>query len=178
MKVGSIVQVRSFSEYTVKVPPEENEGYVPASKVPAGTYVSIKSAQGTIVGIVTSVQHDIKEEYLPFLSEDKQDIFAPYVNDYRSSYLAIKGVGNVQNNKVSQSLAFAPVVNDVVQLMDDEEIRAFHFFNGKPSFTYYRKISSELDADTLCRAIDHVSVSVPECRPMLKVLKKYTEGKS
>jgi hypothetical protein len=177
MKVGSIVQVRSFSEYTVKAPPEENDGYVAASKVPAGTYVSIRSAQGFVVGIVTSVQHDIKEEYLPFLSHEKQDVFAPYVNDYRSSYLAIRGIGNIQGSRANQSLAFAPVVNDVVELMDKESIRAFHTPEGRPSFSYYRKISSEIDGDTLCCAIDHVAGAVPECKPMLTALKKHTENR-
>jgi len=110
MKVGSIVQVKSFSQYVAKVPLEESDGYVPASKVPAGTFVSIKTAQGAVIGIVTSVQHEIKEDLLPFLSEEKQEVFAPYVNDYRSSYLAIHGIGNVQGTKAVQSLSYAPVV--------------------------------------------------------------------
>jgi hypothetical protein len=178
MKVGSIVQVKSFSEYMAKVPLEENDGYVSAAKVPAGTYVSIKSAQGTVIGIVTGVQHEIKEEYLPFLSEEKQEVFAPYVNDYRSSYLAIRGIGSMQKGRVVQSLDFAPVVNDVVELMDREGIRAFHMPGGRPSFSYYRKLSSSLEPDTLCCAIDRISEAVPECKPMLSALKKHTENKS
>jgi hypothetical protein len=178
MKVGSIVQVRSFSEYTAKVPLEENDGYVSASKVPAGTYVSIKTAQGSVIGIVTSVHHEIKEDVLPFLSEVKQEAFAPYVNDYRSSYLAVHGIGNLQGSKVLQSLDFAPVVNDVVELMDKDSIRAFHTPGGRPSFSYYRKLSSALDAETLCCAIDQVARAVPECKPMLAALKKHTESKS
>ena len=162
MKVGSIVQVKSFSEYTVKVPAEENDGYVPASKVPAGTFVSIRTAQGSVVGIVTGVQHEIREDVLPFLSEEKQEVFAPYMNDYRSSYLVIYGIGNMQGTRPVQSLAFAPVVNDVVELMSREDIRAFHTPGGRPSFSYYRKLSSALDPDTLCCAIDRVSEAVPE----------------
>lgn len=178
MKVGSIVQVRSFSEYVAKVPPEENDGYVAAAKVPAGTYVSIKTVQGSVIGIVTGIQHEIKEDVLPFLSEEKQEVFAPYVNDYRSSYLAIHGIGNLQGSNVLQSLAFAPVINDVVELMDNEGIRAFHTPGGRPSFSYYRKLSSALDAEILCCAIDHVALAVPECKPMLAALKKHTESKS
>jgi len=178
MKVGSIVQVRSFSDYMAKVPPEENDGYVAASKVPAGTYVSIKTAQGSVVGIVSGVQHEIKEDALPFLSEEKQEVFAPYVNDYRSSYLAIHGIGNLQGSKVLQKLEFAPVVNNVVELMDNEAIRAFHTPGGRPSFSYYRKLSSTLDVEILCCAIDHVARAVPECKPMLSALKKHTESKA
>ncbi|HTY89814.1 MAG TPA: hypothetical protein VMC84_01425 [Methanocella sp.] len=178
MKVGSIVQVKSFSDYMAKVPLEESDGYMPASKVPAGTYVSIKTVQGSVIGIVTGVQHEIKEDVLPFLSEEKQEVFAPYVNDYRSSYLAIHGIGNVQGGKASQSLGYAPVVNDVVELMDNEEIRAFHTPGGRPSFSYYRKLSSALDNETLCCAIDHVAAAVPECKPLLAALKKHTENKA
>ncbi len=178
MKVGSIVQVKSFSEYTVKVPAEESDGYVAASKVPAGTYVSIRTAQGSVVGIVTSVQHAIKEDVLPFLSEEKQEVFAPYVNDYRSSYLVIYGIGNVQGTKASQFLSYAPVINDVVELMSRDDVRAFHMPGGRPSFSYYRKLSSVLDPDTLCCAIDRVSEALPERRPMLAALKKLTESKA
>ena len=178
MKVGSVVQVKSFSEYVIKVPLEEGDGYVPASKVQAGTYVTIKSSQGKVVGIVKDVRHDVKEEYLPFLSGEKQEIFTPYSNDFRSSYLIIQGIGNIQVDKAVQSLEFAPIVNDVVELMSSDGIRAFHSINGKPSFTYYRKIASEVDADTLCRAIDRLSESMPECKPLLMAMKKYTECKS
>jgi hypothetical protein len=178
LKVGSVVQVKSFSEYVVKVPLEEGDGYVSASKVPAGTYVTIRSGQGHIVGIVTGVRHDVKEEYLPFLSEEKQEIFTPYSNDFRSSYLLIQGIGNVRDGKALQSLDFAPIVNDTVELMSNDGIRAFHMPNGRPSFSYYRKLSSVLEADTLCCAIDHVAMAVPECKPLLGALKKHTENKA
>jgi len=178
LKVGSIVQVKSFSDYVVKVPLEEGDGYVHAAKIPAGTYVSIRTAQGLVVGIVTSVQHEIKEDVLPFLSEEKQEVFAPYVNDYRSSYLAIRGIGNVQGTRVLHSLDYAPTVNDCVELMDREGIRTFHMPGGKASFSYYRKLSSALDPDTLCCVIDNVALAVPECKPMLSALRKHTENKA
>lgn len=175
MKVGTVIQVRSFSEYLVKAPLEECDGYVAASSVPVGTYVSIKSAQGSIIGIVTGVQHDIKEEYLPFLSEEKREVFIPYVNDYRSSYLIIKGIGNVQDGKAFQSLSFAPMVNDVAEMMSRDSVRAFHMPNGKPSFSYYRKLSSGLDPAIMSAIIDRLAEAIPESRPMLASLKKYTE---
>lgn len=178
MKVGSIVQVRSFSEYTVKVPLEENDDYVPVSRIPAGTFVSIRSAQGSVIGIVTGVKHDIKEEFLPFLSEEKQETFVPYVNDYRSSYIVVKGIGNVRDNKATQSLDFTPVVNDIVEVMDKDAIRAFHMPGGKPGFSYYKNIHSKVEPDTLCLAIDRIAESLPESRPMLAALKKYTERKA
>lgn len=175
MKVGTVIQVKSFSEYIVKAPLEECDGYVAASCIPAGTYVSVKSAQGSVIGIVAGVQHDIKEEYLPFISEEKREVFIPYVNDYRSSYLMIKGIGNIKDGKAIQSLAFAPVVNDVAEIMDRDGIRAFHMPDGRPSFSYYRKLSSSLEPAIVSVVIDRLAEAIPESRAMLDALKKYTE---
>ncbi len=177
MKVGSIVQVKSFCEYIVKVPLEADDGYVAVSRIPAGTYVMIRSKDGYVVGIVTDVRHSIKEDYLPFLTQEKQDIFMPYASDYRSSYLVIKGIGNEHDGRVAQSLTFAPEVNDSVQTMEKDDIRAFHTQDGRPSFLYYKKLSMSVDATAICGAIDILAESMPECRQMLKALKKHTEAK-
>lgn len=177
MKVGSIVQVKSFCEYIVKVPLEADDGYVPVSRIPAGTYVMVRSKDGYVVGIVTDVRHSIKEDYLPFLTQEKQDIFMPYASDYRSSYLVIEGIGNEHDGKVAQNLTFAPEVNDPVRTMEKDDIRMFHMHDGKPSFSYYKKISMSVDAAAICGAIDMLSESMPECRQMLKALKKHTEAK-
>lgn len=175
MKVGSVVQVKSFCDYVVKVPLEADDGYVPVSRIPAGTYVMIRSKEGIVVGIVTDVLHNIKEDYLPFLSQEKQDIFMPYASDYRSSYLVVKGIGNEHGQQISHRLSFAPGVNDPVETMEVEEIRTFHILDGRPSFGYYKKISLDVDATALCGAIDALSGSMPECKQMLKALRKYTE---
>ncbi len=178
MKVGSIVQVKSFCDYIVKVPLEADDGYVPVSRIPAGTYVSVRSKDGYIIGIVIDVLHTVKEDYLPFMSQEKQEIFMPYASDYRSSYLIIKGVGNMQNGKSIQQLEFAPEVNDPVDMMTKEAIREFHLHDGKPSFTYYKTISMSVQATAICGAIKVLADSMPECQSMLKALKKYTEGKT
>lgn len=178
MKVGSIVQVKSFCDYVVKVPLEADEGYMPVSRIPAGTYVSIRSKDGYIVGIITDVLHMVKEDYLPFMSQEKQEIFMPYASDYRSSYLIIKGVGNMQSGRSIQQLTFAPEVNDPVDIMTKDAIREFHLHDGRPCFTYYRKLLTSVQATALCGAIDALTDSMPECKSMLKALKKYTEGKA
>ena len=177
MKVGAIVQVKSFCEYVVKVPLEADDGYVPVSRIPAGAYVSIRSNDGYVVGIVTDVRHSIKEDYLPFLSQEKQDIFMPYASDYRSSYLVIRGIGNEHEGTVAQSLTFAPEVNDPVQTMEKDDIKNFHMQDGRPNFSYYKKISMSVDAAAICGAIDMLAESMPECKQMLKALKKHTEAK-
>ena len=178
MKVGTVIQVRSFSEYLVKAPLEECDGYQAVSCIPAGTFLSIGSARGSVIGIVAGIQHDIKEEYLPYISEEKREIFIPYVNDYKSSYLMIKGIGNIKDGKAIQRLAFAPVVNDVAEVMGSEDIRAFHMPGGRPSFSYYRKLSSSLDPSIMSAVIDRLSEAIPESRAMLAALKKYMERQS
>ncbi|MCD1295211.1 hypothetical protein CUJ83_09395 [Methanocella sp. CWC-04] len=177
MKVGSVVQVKSFSDYVVKVPVDTDEGYIPVSKVTAGTYVSVSSDDGEIIGIVTDVLHSVKEDYLPFMAGDKQDIFIPYTSDYRNSYLLIKGIGNIQEGNASHSLVFAPRINDPVRIMETAEIRAFHTSgDGKPTFSYYRKLSTSMDPEIVTGAIDRVACAMPECLPLLKALKKHTEN--
>ena len=178
MKLGSIIQVRSFCDYIVKVPIDSGNGYVPVSGIRTGTYVAIQSTPGMVVGIVTDVIHSIKEDYLPYLPEEKQEVFLPYVTDFRSSYLIIKGIGNVTGNVNSHDLSFAPGINDPVRMMDDREIRDFHYNgNGSPGFSYYRRLSASIDPAVVSATIDRLIQSMPECKSMLMALKNYTEYK-
>jgi hypothetical protein len=177
MKIGSIVQVRTFSEYVVKTPVDLNDGYLAASGIPPGTYVSVTAREGKVVGIVTNVLHSVKEDYLPYLPEGKQDVFLPYATDYRSSYLIITGLGNIVDGKASYELAFTPGINDLAEIMEREDIKAFHLRNGKASFAYYRRLQQSVDPAIIARAIDCAVKAMPECAPMLKALKKLTEKK-
>ncbi|HUL62500.1 MAG TPA: hypothetical protein VLT35_05510 [Methanocella sp.] len=177
MKVGSVVQVRTFSEYVIKTPVDRNDGYVAASSVPPGTYVSIKASEGEVVGIVTNVLHSVKEDYLPYLPEGKQEVFLPYATDYRSSYLIVTGIGSLARGRPSHELAFAPGINDLAETMEPEEIKAFHLRDGRASFAYYRRLQKSVDPATLASAIDCAIRAMPDCAPMLKALKKLTERK-
>lgn len=177
MLVGSVIQVRSFSEYIVKAPVEQDDGYMPVNNIQAGTFVSIESDSGKTIGIVMDVQHNVKEDYLPFLSGDKQDIFLPYSSDYRNSYLIIKGIGNIIDGKSEQRLIFAPGINDTVCILEDNDIRSYHLTpEGDPVFKYYKKLSTEADGRTLIGAIEKMIKAMPECEPQLKALKKFTEN--
>ncbi len=177
MKIGSIVQVRTFSEYVIKTPVDRNDGYLDVSCIPPGTYVSITTRDGRVVGIVTNVLHSVKEEYLPYLPEGKQEVFLPYATDYRSSYLIVIGIGNFVDDKPSYELAFTPGINDLAEKMETEDVRAFHVHDGKASFAYYRKLQQSVDPAIAAGAIDCAMRAMPECTPMLKALKKMTEKK-
>jgi hypothetical protein len=177
MKIGSIVQVRTFSEYVVKTPVDASDGYVSVSGIPPGTYVAIRSEQGRVVGIVTNVLHNVKEDYLPYLPEGKQEVFLPYVTDYRSSYIVVTGIGNLANGTPEHEIAFAPGIGDLAETMDAVDIRQFHLRDGKASFSYYPRLLQFVTPSTLAGSIDSASKAMPECAPMLKALKKYTEKK-
>ena len=177
MKIGSIVQVRTFSQYVVKTPVDLNDGYLPASAIPPGTYVSVNARDGKVIGIVTNVLHSVKEEYLPYLPEGKQEVFLPYATDYRSSYLIITGIGNIAGEKPCYELAFTPDINDLAERMEPEDIKAFHMQDGKATFAYYRRLQQSVEPATVASAIDCVIKAMPECSPMLKALKKLTEKK-
>lgn len=177
MKIGSIVQVRTFSQYVVKTPVDLNDGYLAASAIPPGTYVSVSARDGKVVGIVTNVLHSVKEEYLPYLPEGKQEVFLPYATDYRSSYLIITGIGNLVDGKPSHELAFTPDINDLAVRMEPDDIKSFHMHDGKASFAYYRRLQQSVEPAIVASAIDCVTKAMPECSPMLKALKKLTEKK-
>jgi hypothetical protein len=177
MKIGSIVQVRTFSEYLVKTPVDHSDGYVPASSIAPGTYVSINARDGKVVGIVTNALHNVKEDYLPYLPEGKQEVFLPYATDYRSSYLIITGIGNLIDCGPCHELKFTPGINDLAEVMEPAEIKAFHINGGKASFAYYRKLQQNVDPAIVASAIDNAIKAMPECAPMLKALKKLTERK-
>jgi hypothetical protein len=178
MKIGSIVQVRTFSEYVVKTPVDLNDGYLAASAIPPGTYVSVTARGGRVIGIVTNVLHSVKEEYLPYLPEGKQEVFLPYATDYRSSYLIVTGIGNFVDGKPSHELAFTPGINDLAEKMEPDDIRAFHVRDGKASFAYYRRLQRSVEPAIVASAIDCAIRAMPECASMLKALKKLTEKKA
>ena len=175
MKIGSIVQVRTYTEYLVKTPVDRSDGYVTASGIPPGTYVMINAREGKVIGIVTNVLHNVKEDYLPYLPEGKQEVFLPYATDYRSSYLIVLGIGNLVDGKPSHELSFTPGINDLVEMMAAEDIRAFHLQDGRASFAYYRRLQRSVDPAIVASAIDCAARAMPDCAPMLRALKKLAE---
>lgn len=174
MKIGSVIQVKSFHDYYAKAPLDAEDGYMMASEVPAGTFVCIESAKGLVVGIVTGVLHSVREDLLPYVEGEKREVFFPYMADMRSSYLIIKGIGSMGGNVALQDVSFAPCINDVVRIMERDEVRAFH----KQGFTYYRSIQKSIEPVALSKAIDMLMTSMPEAAPMLKALKRYTENRA
>ena len=178
MKIGSIVQVRSFAEYVVRVPVDGDSGYIPASSLGIGSYVSIKSAQGSVIGVISDILHNVKEDLLPYLPQEKQEVFVPYMADFRSSYVVVSGIGCMSTSLPSHTIAFTPAINDIVELMQPADIKAFHQTgDGKMSFGYYKKLTQSTSPAVASSAIDRASEAMPECSGMLKALKKYTENR-
>ena len=179
MKIGSVVQVRSFAEYVVRVPVDSDSGYVPASSLGIGSYVSIKSSQGSVIGVIADILHNVKEDLLPYLPQDKQEVFVPYLADFRSSYVVITGIGCMTGGAPSHAIVFTPAINDVTELMEPEDIRVFHRTgDGKTGFGYYKKLTQSTNPAVAASAIDRASEAMPDCAPMLKALKKFTENRN
>jgi len=179
LKIGSVVQVRSFAEYVVRVPVDSDSGYVPASSLGIGSYVSIKSSQGSVIGIISDIMHNVKEDVLPYLPQEKQEVFVPYMADFRSSYVVVTGVGCMTGSAPSHAIVFTPAINDVTELMDPAEIKAFHQTgDGKTSFAYYKKLTQSTNSTVASSAIDKACEAMPECSGMLKALKKFTENRN
>jgi len=177
MKIGSVVQVRSFAEYVVRVPVEADSGYVPASSLGVGSYVAIKSAQCSVIGVISDVLHNVKEELLPYLPSEKQEIFTPYLADFRSSYVVVTGVGSMTCGRPSHTVTCTPAINDVAELMEPQEIREFHTENGKLGFGYYWKLMQSANPSVAICSLNRVMESMPECSAMLRAMKKYTENR-
>lgn len=178
MKIGSVVQVRSFAEYVVRVPVDGDSGYVPASTLGIGSYVAIKASQGSVVGVVSDILHNVKEDLLPYLPQEKQEVFVPYMADFRSSYVVLTGIGCQTGSTPSHTIAFTPGINDVAELMEPAEIRAFHRTpDGKTGFGYYKKLTQSTNPAVAAGAIDRASEAMPEAAGMLKALKKFTENR-
>jgi len=177
LKIGSVVQVRSFTEYVVRVPVEADSGHVPASSLGVGSYVSIKSAQCLVIGVISNVLHNVKEELLPYLPGEKQEVFTPYLADFRSSYIIVTGVGSITCGRPSHTITCTPAIDDVAELMELQDIREFHTENGKPGFGYYRRLIRSADPAVATCSLDKAMEAMPECSKMLKALKKYTENR-
>jgi hypothetical protein len=84
----------------------------------------------------------------------------------------------VSGNNPAHSIAFTPAINDVTELMEPADIKAFHrTSDGKMGFGYYKKLTQSTNPAVAACAIDRATEAMPECAPMLKALKKFTENR-
>jgi hypothetical protein len=166
MTLGDIIRVEDANTYLIKIPPD-------AQKERIGRIVKIEKTDETIVGVIKNITHTIREELIPYIEPDKQPKYAPFNEDFRNSYYVIHGLGTIRNGIVRYVIDSPPDIRDKLELLSPEELRKFHTQNGKPSAAYFHTSRDALDKNLLLCIADQVESGCPECRAMVRLVKKH-----
>lgn len=166
MVIGDIIRVEDANTYLVKIPPD-------AQKERIGRMVKIEKADEIIVGVIKNITHTIREELIPYIESDKQPKYAPFNEDFRNSYYVVHGLGVISSGSVRYVIDSPPDIRDKLELLSPEELRKFHTQNGKPSAAYFHTSRDALDKNLLLCIAEQVESGCPECRPMMRLVKKH-----
>lgn len=172
MVLGDIIRVEDANTYLVKISPD-------AQKERIGRFVKIKKEDRTIVGVIKNITHSIREDLIPYIEPQMQPKYAPFNEDFRNSYYVIFGLGQIKNRIAIYDIDSPPDVRDNIELLNPDELKEFHTINGKPSIAYFHSNRDALPKNVLLGMADQVEAQYPECRRMLKLVRKYIvkEGK-
>ncbi len=168
MILGDIIRVEDVNTYIVKIPPD-------ARKERIGRFVKIKKDDGIIVGVIKNITHSIREDLIPYIEPDMQPKYAPFNEDFRSSYYVIFGLGRIQNGIVRYDIDSPPDVRDNIEILSPNELKEFHTINGRPSLAYFNSNRYALPKNVLLGMVDQVETQYPDCRAMFKLIRKYIE---
>jgi len=166
MVIGDIIRVEDAKTYVAKIPPD-------AKKERIGSFIKIKKDDGLIVGVIKNITNSIREDLIPYISPELQAKYAPFNEDFRNSYYFIHGLGIIRNGIVIYDIDSPPDVRDSVEMLNNEELKSFHFMNGKPSIAYFHSNSDALSQNVLITMADQVETQCPECRAMFALVRKY-----
>lgn len=166
MILGDIIKVDDANSYVVKIPPE-------AQKERIGRFVKIKKDDRIIVGVIKNITHSIREDLIPYIEPEMQPKYAPFNEDFRSSYYVVYGLGVISNGEVRYGIDSPPDVRDIIEILSPSELKEFHTFNGKPSIAYFHASKDALDKKVLLSMVEQIETQLPECSAMLKLVRKY-----
>ncbi len=166
MVIGDIIRVEDANTYLVKIPPDAQKEHI-------GRMVKIEKADEIIVGVIKNITHTIREELIPYIEPDKQPKYAPFNEDFRNSYYVVHGLGVISSGSVRYVIDSPPDIRDKLELLSPEELRKFHTQNGKPSAAYFHTSRDALDKNLLLCIAEQVESGCPECRPMMRLVKKH-----
>ncbi|TAN41151.1 MAG: hypothetical protein EPN24_04240 [Candidatus Methanoperedens sp.] len=166
MVIGDIIRVEDANTYLVKIPPD-------AQKERIGRMVKIEKANEIIVGVIKNITHTIREELIPYIEPEKQPKYAPFNEDFRNSYYVVHGLGVISSGSVRYFIDSPPDIRDKLELLSPDEMRNFHTRNGKPSAAYFHTCRDALDKNLLLCIAEQVESGCPECRPMMRLVKKH-----
>jgi len=166
MVIGDIIRVEDARTYVAKIPPD-------AKKERIGSFIKIKNDGGLIIGVIKNITNSIREDLIPYIGPELQPKYAPFNEDFRDSYYFIHGLGSIRNGIVKYDIASPPDVQDNVEILKPEELRFFHTIDGKHSMAYFHSNGEVLPQNVLIAMIDQVEEKCPECKAMLKLVRKY-----
>jgi len=165
MAIGEIIKVEDAQTYVVKVPPD-------ARKERIGRFVKIIKDDGFIVGVIKNITNSIREDLIPYIEPDMAPKYAPFNEDFRNSYYVLHGLGTICCGVIKYDVDSPPDSRDKVEILGNEELRAFHTKDGKPCIAYFNT-NRELPVNVLLSMLDQVEAAFPECGAMLKLVRKY-----
>jgi hypothetical protein len=165
MAIGEIIKVEDAQTYVVKVPPD-------AKKERIGRFVKIIKDDGFIVGVIKNITNSIREDLIPYIEPDMAPKYAPFNEDFRNSYYVLYGLGMIRGGINKYDVDSPPDVRDKVEILGNEELRSFHTIDGKPCIAYFNT-NLELPVNVLLSMLDQVEAAYPECKAMLKLVRKY-----
>ena len=165
MVIGDLIRVEDARTYVAKIPPD-------AKKECIGSFIKIKKDDGLIIGVIKNITNSIREDLIPYISPELQPKYAPFNEDFRNSYYVIHGLGTICNGIIKYDIDSPPDVRDKVEILGNEELRSFHTLDGKPCIVYFNT-NRELPANVLMSMLDQVEAAYPECKAMLKLVRKY-----
>ena len=166
MVIGDIIRVEDAHTYVAKIPPD-------AKKERIGGFIKIKIDDGLIIGVIKNITNSIREDLIPYISPDLQPKYAPFNEDFRNSYYVLYGLGTIRKGIVTYDIDSPPDVRDNVEMVNPEELKFFHTIDGKKSIAYFHSSSADLSQNVLLAMIDQLETQCPECKSMLKLVRKY-----
>jgi hypothetical protein len=165
MAIGEIIKVEDVQTYVVKVPPDSKKERI-------GKFIKITKDDGFIVGVIKNITNSIREDLIPYIEPDMAPKYAPFNEDFRNSYYVLHGLGTICGGIIKYDVDSPPDVRDKVEILENEELRSFHTMDGKPCIAYFNT-NRELPVNVLLSMLDQVETTYPECRAMLKLVRKY-----
>lgn len=165
MAIGDIIRVEDAHTYVAKIQPD-------AKKERIGRFVKIENDEEVIVGVVKNISNSIREDLIPYIDPEMQPKYAPFNEDFRTSYYVLHGLGTIREGIVKYDIDSPPDVRNKVDILGPEELKSFHTLNGKPCIAYFNT-NRELPVNVLISMLDQVEAAYPECAAMLKLVRKY-----
>jgi hypothetical protein len=165
MVLGDIIRVEDAYTYVAKIQPD-------VKKERIGRFVKIKNEDGIIVGIIKNITNSIREDLIPYIDPEMQPKYAPFNEDFRTSYYVLHGLGTIREGIVKYDIDSPPDVRNKVEILSPDELKSFHILNGKPCMAYF-KMNRELPLNVLLSMLDQVEAAYPECKSMLNLVRKY-----